>query len=448
MKKIRIGAGAGFSGDRLEPAVDLAQRGRLDFLVLECLAERTIARAQQEKIKNPEAGYDRLFLPRMSSILDTCVKSGIRIITNMGAAAPLAATKALCRLAHERGYRGLNVAAVLGDDVTTLFKDSNIELDDGSSSQILGGRIVSANAYLGAFPIADALAGGADVVITGRTSDPALFLGPMIHSFGWSTHDWDLLGKGTLAGHLLECAGQVTGGYFADPGYKDVQDLANLGFPIGEIASDGTLEISKLSQTGGQITAATVKEQLLYEVHDPSRYVQPDVVANFSKVDISSKGKNHVLITGATGHPKTGNLKVSVGFRDSFIGEGQISYGGSGAVQRGTLALEILRERLKLIDYRPLETRFDLIGIDSLFGDGISSESIPIEVRARAVARTNSLEEAEVVGNEVEALYTNGPYGGGGVWKCAREVISIASALIPESFLSPEVKHCVVTNEA
>ncbi len=448
MKTVRIGAGAGFSGDRFEPAVDLARRGELDFLVFECLAERTIARAQRDKLANPELGYDRLFIPRMTAVLDHCIASGVRIITNMGAAAPLAAMRELYRVAREHGHTSLRIAAVCGDDVTMLFQSESIALDNGQSSDAISERIVSANAYLGAFPIANALEAGADVVITGRTADPALFLGALIHSFGWSETDWDLLGKGTLAGHLLECAGQVTGGYFADPGFKDVPDIANLGFPIGEISSDGTLEISKLPGTGGQLTPATVKEQLLYEVHDPSRYLQPDVIADFSNVQIIANGKDRVRATGGAGHPKTGLLKVSVGFRDDFIGEGQISYGGAGAVERGNLALDIIRTRLDSTGLMLLETRYDLIGVNSLFGNRLVHRGAPSEVRARVAARTGTLEEAEAVGNEVEALYTNGPSGGGGVWKSAREVISVASALLPETVLSPEIKHCVVTNEA
>ncbi len=240
---------------------------------------------------------------------------------------------------------------------------------DGSIKQ-LGNRLLSANAYLGAEPMAQALSGGADIVITGRASDPALFLAPMIHAFGWAMDDWNLLGQGTVAGHLLECAGQITGGYFADPGYKDVPDLARLGFPIGEVGEDGALVITKVAGSGGAVTAQTCKEQLLYEVHDPKRYIQPDVVADFSQVKVEEIAADRVRVSGGRGTQRTDTLKVSVGYVDSFIGEGQISYAGPGALARGRLALEIVRERLKLTGVAASELRFELIGVDSLHGAG------------------------------------------------------------------------------
>ena len=227
---------------------------------------------------------------------------------------------------------------------------------------------MSANAYLGAEPMAQALSAGADIVITGRASDPALFLAPMIHAFGWAMDDWNLLGQGTVAGHLLECAGQITGGYFADPGYKDIPDLARLGFPIGEVGEDGSLVITKVEGSGGAVTAQTCKEQLLYEVHDPRQYIQPDVVADFSQVKVEEIGPDRVRVSGGRGTKRTDTLKVSVGYVDSYIGEGQISYAGPGALARGRLALEIVRERLKLTGVAASELRFELIGVDSLHG--------------------------------------------------------------------------------
>ena len=205
-------------------------------------------------------------------------------------------------------------------------------------------------------------------MITGRASDPALFLAPMIHAFGWAMDDWNLLGQGTVAGHLLECAGQITGGYFADPGYKDVPDLARLGFPIGEVGEDGSLVITKVAGSGGAVTAQTCKEQLLYEVHDPRQYIQPDVVADFSQVKVEEIAPDRVRVSGGRGTKRTDTLKVSVGYVDSFIGEGQISYAGPGALARGRLALEIVRERLKLTGVAASELRFELIGVDSLHG--------------------------------------------------------------------------------
>jgi hypothetical protein len=311
---------------------------------------------------------------------------------------------------------------------------------DGSIKQ-LGNRLLSANAYLGAEPIAQALSGDADIVITGRASDPALFLAPMIHAFGWAMDDWNLLGQGTVAGHLLECAGQITGGYFADPGYKDIPDLARLGFPIGEIGENGSLVITKVAGSGGAVTVQTCKEQLLYEVHDPERYIQPDVVADFSHVKVEEIGADPVRISGGRGTKRTDTLKVSVGYIDIFIGEGQISYAGPGAVARGKLALEIVRERLKLTGVAASELRFDLIGVDSLHGPGIAARgNEPYEVRVRVAGRTESLREAIRIGNEVETLYTNGPAAGGGAFKSARDVVAVASVLLPRELARPQVQ--------
>lgn len=442
MRTIRIGSGAGYSGDRIEPALELAEKGDIQYLVFECLGERTVALAQQARLKNPEAGYDPLLEERMRAVLPVCAARGIKIVTNMGAANPLAAARKTASLARSMGLRTLKVAAITGDDVLAACqqRDFPIMEFDGEISQ-LGNRLISANAYLGAGPMAEALAGGADVVITGRASDPALFLAPLIHAFGWPMDDWNLLGKGIVAGHLLECAGQVTGGYFADPHFKDVENLARLGFPIGEVGEDGSLVITKVEGSGGAVTAQTCKEQLLYEVHDPVRYLQPDVTADFSQVTIEEIGKDRVRIGGGRGSERPATLKVSVGYVDSFIGEGQMSYAGPGALARGRLALDIVRERLKLTGVAANELRFDLIGVDSLHGGQVSAHANePYEVRIRVTGRTDNLREAIRIGNEVETLYTNGPAGGGGAFKSARDVVAVASVLLPRELAQSQVQ--------
>src|SRR3978361_812196 len=314
LRSIRIGSGAGYSGDRIEPAVELAEKGGIDYLVFECLGERTVALAQQARMKNPEGGYDPLLEERMGAVLPVVASSEIKIVTNMGAAHPEAAACRTAEIARSLGL-SLKIAAVIGDDVLEACKDGDLPIMefDGTIKQ-LGNRLLSANAYLGAEPIAEALTKGADIVITGRASDPALFLAPMIHAFGWALDDWNLLGQGTVAGHLLECAGQITGGYFADPGYKDIPDLARLGFPIGEVGEDGSLIITKVAGSGGAVTARTCKEQLLYEVHDPAKYLQPDVVADFSHVSVEEIGPDRVRVSGGRGTAPTVTLKVSGGY--------------------------------------------------------------------------------------------------------------------------------------
>jgi hypothetical protein len=437
-----LGSGAGYSGDRIEPAVELAEHGNIDYLVFECLAERTIALAQQAKLKDPNGGFDPLLEARMRAALPVCASKGIRIITNMGAANPIAAARKTAAIAAELGLRGLKIAAVTGDDVLEVVLKGPYRLEEtGGTVADLGDGIISANAYLGVAPIRDALAAGAQVVITGRAADPALFMAPLVHEFGWAMDDWRRLGQGTVVGHLLECAGQITGGYFADPGFKDVPGLARLGFPIGEVDENGGIVVTKVESAGGRVTTATCKEQLLYEIHDPRRYLQPDVVADFSEVSVEEIATDRVRVLGGRGTAPTGLLKVSVGYVDGYAGEGQISYAGPGALARARLALDIVRERLRMTNVQTSETRFDLIGVDSLHGAELSSRHAePYEARIRVTGRTTTLSEAIRIGNEVETLYTNGPAGGGGATKSAREIVAVQSVLLPRELVRTEVQ--------
>ncbi len=436
---IRIGSGAGYSGDRIDPAADLARNGHLDYLVFECLAERTIALAQKARKRDPSSGYDPFLEDRLRTCLPSCYENGVRIITNMGAANPISAMHKAAEVIRGMGISNYTIAAVTGDDVLAHIGNYEAEiLETGEPLSKYRSQIISANAYVGAAPIVEALTLGADMVITGRVADPALFIAPLIFEFGWKMDDYSLLGQGTVMGHLMECAAQVTGGYFADPGFKDVDGLANLGFPIAEIAADGNFSITKLKEAGGMVTAATCKEQLLYEIHDPAEYLTPDVVADFSRVRIEETGKDIVQVSGGNGRPKSGMLKVSVGILDGWIGEGQISYGGAGAVARGQLALEILRKRLKKLGITGEDADYSLIGMNSLYRDG-AIQGTPREVRVRVAARAATEKDAMQIANEVEALYTNGPAAGGGVMKSVRKVLAIRSVLIPEDMVKPEV---------
>lgn len=440
MRTVRIGAGAGYSGDRIEPAVELAEKGALDYLVFECLAERTIALAQQARRADPEAGFDPLLGERLRAVLAPCRRVGTRIVTNMGAANPLGAARYAADLARRLGFAGLKIAAVTGDDVVDAVAGSDCRVEEtGAPVSVLAEALVSANAYIGAAPIAEALAAGADLVITGRAADPSLFVGPLVDAFGWSLDDWHRLGQATLAGHLLECAGQVTGGYFADPGFKDVAGLARLGFPIGEVSEDGGVVVTKVAGSGGQVTPATCKEQILYELHDPACYLTPDVSADFSRVRVTQLGPDRVRVDGATGRARPERLKVTLGVAEGFVGEGQISYAGPGAKARGELALAIVRERLALTGVAASELRFDLIGVDALHGAALSANGgrEPYEVRARVAGRAASRAEAARIGREVETLYTNGPAGGGGVTTSVREVLGVLSTYLPRAQVMP-----------
>ena len=439
-RPLRIGCGAGYSGDRIEPAVELVERGDLDVIVFECLAERTIALAQQAKARDADAGFDPLLEERMEAILPEARRRRIRIVTNMGAANAPAAADCVRQVAARLGVGGFTIAVVTGDDVRELAGGDGFSRLAETGEAVNIDDIVSANAYLGAEPIAEALRRGADVVITGRVADPSMFLAAIAVHHGWRLDDWTLAGRGTLVGHLLECAGQITGGYFADPGVKDVPGLARLGFPLAEVEADGTAIISKPAGSGGQVTAATCTEQLLYEIHDPSSYLTPDVVADFSRVRITDLGSDRVRVEGADGRPRPDTLKVSVGQSDGWIGEGQISYAGAGAAARGRLAGEIVAERLRLAGVNTLELRTDLIGIDALHG-AASPLVEPYEVRLRVAARTKSERDARRVAREVEALFTNGPAGGGGAFTSVRPVLAIRTALVARDRVSCRVDY-------
>ena len=439
MKTLRIGSGAGYSGDRIEPAVELAERGELDYLVFECLAERTIALAQQARITDPAGGYDPLLSERMRRVLPFVGdKTGrrLRVITNMGAANPVSAAVEVRRIASELGL-DLKVVAVVGDDVLDVLH-ADFLLDNGQTVGSLGERLISANAYLGVEGILDALRADADVIVTGRVADPSLFLAPQMFEFGWAADDWQRLGRGTLVGHLLECAGQVSGGYFADPGFKDVDDLARLGFPLAEIDADGEALITKVAGSGGRVSRATCTEQLIYEVHDPAAYLTPDVTADFSQVGFVEEAVDRVRAQGAGGRARPERLKVSVGYLDGWIGEGQMSYGGPGAVARAELARAVVLKRLELMGVKMQDVRAELIGMDALHGPRSTVE--PWEVRLRVAARCEDRLEAVRVGNEVETLYTNGPSGGGGASKSVRQVVAVASLLLSRDAVNPRIE--------
>ncbi|MFD4555997.1 acyclic terpene utilization AtuA family protein [Streptomyces sp. NPDC058469] len=437
-RRIRIGCGAGFADDRVDPAVELAEHGRLDYLVFECLAERTVALAQLDRLRDPDAGYNEWLEERMEAVLEPCARQGTRIITNMGAANPTAAARVVAEVAQRLGLDGLRIATVTGDDVLHLVKGILLPLLDGPAKTFtardLGDAVVSANAYLGATPVAEALAQGADVVVTGRVADPSLFLAPLMHEFGWPPTNWPLLARGTAVGHLLECAGQLTGGYYADPGTKDVPDLHRLGFPLAEVAEDGSFTVTKVPGSGGRLTPATVTEQLLYEVHDPAAYLTPDVTADFSHAHLTHLAEDRVAVTGITGRERPTTLKTSVGFRDGFLATGEISYAGPNAVARAREAARIVETRLTTAEIPPTEARYDLIGLDAVHrgtGSTPTTTAEPTEVRLRVAARTDTLAQARRVGREVASLWLNGPYGGAGVARTTRENIAITSVLLP-----------------
>ena len=442
MKGIRIGAGAGFSGDRIEPAVELVNSGALDYLVFESLSERTLPLAQQRKRADPSKGYDPFLEARMRAVLGGCARRKIKIVTNMGAANPQAAGEVVIRICRELNLPGVSVAIITGDDILEQVKQGEVQLEDSELClDEVKGRLISANVYLGADPIVDALEAGADVVITGRVTDPSLFVGPIRYELGWPADHPDRMGLAVILGHLLECGAQITGGYFADPSYKDVEGLERLGYPILEVYEDGRSYVTKVPGTGGIVTVATCKEQLLYEIGDPANYISADGVASILEVTLKQVGPDRVQVLGAHGKPRPPRLRVIVGSLDGYFGEGEISYGGLGAYDRARLAAEAVKKRLELVRADLRELRVDFIGANSLYGKASPQlEHDPPEVRLRVCGLASDPRSAEMVGNEVENLLVNGPAAGGGVRERVREVIGLHSAFIRREAVQPRME--------
>lgn len=434
-EKIRIGCGAGFSGDRFDAALQLVEEGNLDYLVLECLAERTIAIANKSKLADPTKGYDPLLERRMHSLLPSLIKNKVQLITNMGAANPLAGAKKICEIAKELSI-SLSVAVISGDDVFHLLAGSEIAFETGRPIKD-SGKIVSANAYLGADAILPGLMKKADIIITGRVSDPSLFVAPIAYAFNWDLNDYSLIGQATVIGHLLECAGQLSGGYFADAGRKEVPNLDKLGHPFADVYADGTAVFGKVLNSGGVINLATTKEQLLYEVMDPSKYITPDTIADFTSVQLVETNKNQVRVTGGKGTAQPSSLKVSVGYDAGFLGEGEISYAGKNALGRAKLAAQIIEARLKK-EFNDLQ--IDFIGCSSMHGSNFGNQNEPYEVRLRIAGMASTKEKAALIGEEVEALYTNGTAGGGGARKYVNSIVGIHSIFINRSQVSPNIE--------
>ena len=438
---LRIGCGSSFADDRIAPAVDLAERGELDYLVFECLAERTIARENLTRMKNPDKGYTPRLLDRMGAVLPACLRNRVRIVSNMGAANPTAAARDIRRQARDNGFGDVSCTVVRGDDVADIVRSQpQLKImESGEPLESLLPRMASANAYLGADVICRALETGAQIVITGRVADPSLFLAPAMHHYGWRYDDMSRMAVGTAMGHLLECCAQVSGGCFADPEKKPVDDLARLGFPFADITGDAGVWISKLDGTGGRVDLATCKEQLIYEIHDPANYITPDCVLDVTDLELIQTAKDRVQVIGAKARPRTPTYKVTVGYHDGFIGEGQISYAGINAVAKAKWAAEVVQQRLKDRGLSYSEVRVDLIGMTSVHRASLY-DTEPYEVRLRLAMRTDDRNAAEQVGFEVRALHVNGPGGGGGGSDpIVREILAVQSVLLPRGLVDPQV---------
>jgi hypothetical protein len=446
-KTLRIGSGAAWWGDRVEPAGLNAERGELDYLCFETMAEATVSAAQVRMRRDPSfQGYDTYLDDRMRAVLPACMRNGTRIVSNQGWINPTAAAKRIVELLQELGIKGVKVAAVGGSLITErVLELTDTILENGKPTSSLASNLISAEAYQGAEPIVEALKAGARIVVTGRVADPSIFMAPMMYEFGWDPLDHEKVGAGTGIGHLLECGAQITGGYFSDPGFKDVPEPWNFAFPIAEVEANGDVVITKVSGTGGAVTLQTVKEQMLYEVHDPANYITPDVVVDFTKAHLEQIAPDRVRVTKLTGKPRTPTLKVSIGCTEGFIGEDMFFYAGPGALRRAQLAKKILEERFKIVKLEAEDVRIDFLGMNAIHGDATPANvPEPYEIAVRVAARTKTRAEAVKVGREVDGMAVSGiAHTGKRVphQERFREVIGVWSALVPREQVTPTIDY-------
>lgn len=446
-KTLRIGSGAAWWGDRVEPAALNAEHGELDYLCFETMAEATVSAAQVRARRDPSfPGYDTYLDDRMRAVLPACMRNGTRIVSNQGWINPVAAAKRIVELLQEIGVTGVKVAAVSGSLITDrVLELTDTILENGQPTHTLKPTLISAEAYLGAEPIVEALRAGAQIVVTGRVADPSIFMAPMMYEFGWDPLDHDRVGAGNGIGHLLECGAQVTGGYFSDPGFKDVPEPWNFAFPIAEVEANGDVVITKVAGSGGAVTLQTVKEQMLYEVHDPANYITPDAVVDFTSAKLEQVGPDRVRVTGLGGKPRTPTLKVSIGCTEGFIGEDMFFYAGPGALRRAQLAKKVLEERFKIVRLEAEDMRVDFLGINAIHGDATPADAPePYEIAVRVAARTKTREEAAKVGREVDGMAVSGiAHTGKRVphQERTREVIGVWSSLVPREQVPASIQY-------
>lgn len=445
-RTVRIGSGSAYWGDLLEPAVKLVERGNLDYISFDHLAELTLAILQRQKAKNPEAGFIADIVPWMEAILPTAMANGTKMITDAGGANPAGGAREVVKVARRHGLQGTKVGIVTGDDVLAAMLRmadeghvfTNLD-DDSTDFAAIRDRVVAANAYIGAEGIVEALGAGADVVVAGRVSDNAMYVAPLMHEFGWTYDQPELVGAAVTIGHLLECAALMNGSlsnFWAETGAT-----WDIGFPFADVANDGTAMFSKLEGTGGLVTEMTMKEQLVYEIMDPARYLMPDGVADFTAPIFRQAGSDLVHATGMTGRRRPDTLKVCVGYWDGWIGEGIAMFSWPNAYEKAQKGAEIVRERLKMLDIMPLDITFEFLGVDTLHGPTAPAPTgDPNEVGLRVAARCSTKEEADAVRREVLHLWTLGGVGSAILAPGRpRPVIGLWPTLIPRSEVRVQV---------
>lgn len=449
-KMIRIASGQGFWGDWLEAPVRQVEGGPIDYLMMDYLAEVTMSILQKQKERDPKTGYARDVVPLLERVLPRLVERNIKVTTNAGGVNPEACASAIAEAARALGLAGkLKIGIVAGDDILGRLDDmigrgvALADMETGRPLSDIRGQVLSANVYLGAWPVVDALKQGAQIVVTGRVTDTGLTLAPIIHEYGWNHDDWDLLAAGTIAGHINECGAQCSGGNFLG-GWPSVKGLEDVGYPIIEAAADGTFTVAKHPRTGGVISIESVTEQLLYEMGDPDAYITPDCVADFTSIKLESAGPDRVKVFGIRGKPATGFLKVSIAYRFGFKAVGTLVYSWPDAYAKAREADRVLRARLDRLGAKFDEVLTEFVGVNATHGRLAGEPSPDIaEVQLRVGVRSPDRKVVERFTRELAPLILNGPpsvTGFAGGRPKVEEIVAYWPALVPKSEITPEVR--------
>lgn len=448
-RTVRVASGQGFWGDDLEAPVRQVEQGPIDYLMLDYLAEVTMSIMQKQRSRDPSAGYAKDFVPLMERIFPTCVEKGVRVVTNAGGVNPVGCAEALVEAGRAAGVAGkAKVGLVTGDDLMDRLDDLLEQghelknMETGAPLSEIRGQVQSANAYIGAAPIVKALGMGADVIVTGRSTDTALTYGPLMHEFGWAPDDWDRIAAGVIAGHINECGAQCTGGNCMVDWWK-IPHMAELGFPIVEVSPDGSFVVTKHDGTGGRVTRASVSEQILYEMGDPTEYITPDVIADFTTIQLDEVGPDRVKVHGVKGRHDTEFLKVSIAYSGGWKATGTLTYSWPDAAAKARGAARILRERLDRLGHRFDEVRIELVGWDSTHGSlvGPPPADIP-EVQLRVGVRSSDREAVERFTREIAPLVLTGPpsvTGFAGGRPRVQEIMAYWPALIRKEAVQPHL---------
>ncbi len=447
---IRIASGQGFWGDLPDAPVKQVKNGPIDYLVMDYLAEVTMSIMQKQKMRNPEYGYARDFVDVIDAVLPEIAGEGVKVITNAGGVNPEACKNVLLELIRDKGYKDVKVAVVDGDDILSdidsLIADGHHlkNMETGEPVETVKDELLSANVYFGCRPVVEALEQGADIVVTGRVTDTGLTLAPMAYEFGWEFDDYDKMAAGTIAGHIIECGGQVSGGNFTD--WETVEDLANIGFPIIEAYPNGEFYVTKHENTGGLVSEMTVKEQLLYEIGDPTEYITPDVIADFTSVQLEQSGKDRVKVYGIKGRPETETYKISASYNDGYKLSSTLVYSWPDALKKAVKAGEILNQRADELGLKFDEYRVEYVGVNGCDESPVDKndfeEELP-EVQMRVSSSGRSRDDLNRFGKEIAPLILTGPSGvtgfAGGRPK-ASDIVAYWPALLDKGAVKPRVR--------